>query len=193
MIRLYFAALGSVLLSGPAALADCKNDIQAMMKAGETASNYREETQTLIGGQVVQHSTQFYQDYSHFYQVVKETGVHWLVLGNQEYVSRDGMTWSPSRTRAPDWLEDRLAANAATRETIKDIACETEDLDGVTLRKFTYIQETTDPPAVSTVITWLPVDSDLPIKRSVTTEMSGQVIEMNVTFDRNDEVVLPKP
>ncbi|WP_417669552.1 hypothetical protein [Roseibium sp.] len=193
MFRAFSILCVSACVVSTAAQADCKSDIQAMMKAGETAENYREDTETLMGGQVVLHSTQLYRDYSHFLQRVKETGVNWLLLGDQEYTSSDGKTWSPAQKREADWLEKRLEGNAATREAIKDVACETEEIDGVSYRKFSYVQETTDPPVISTVVTWLAPETELPAKRSMKAEMNGQVIETNVTFTWDQQIELPQP
>jgi len=188
--------LAGCLLSGlglQAAQAGCKEDIQAMMKAGETAENYRLETETLIGGTPIQHSTQYYKDYSHFHQVVKETGVNWMVLGNQEYTSSDGKAWEPYRTRDSAWLEKTLAANEATRASIKDVVCGAEVLDGINYKKYSYVQETKEPAAVSAVAIWLDPATELPAKRYMKTELSGQVIETNVVITWGEEIMLPKP
>lgn len=191
-----FAALPLLIgASGfQAASADCRSDIQALMKAGETAENYLLVAELSMGGQVVQNSEQYYRDYSHFYQVIKQTGVHWLVLGNQEYTSSDGTNWTASQTRSPDWLADTLERNAETRAAIKDVACSSEQNNGKTFTTYQYVQETTTPvESVSTVTLWVDPDTGLPMKRHMTTLTGGQEIETSLRYEWLDTLELPSP
>jgi len=176
------------------ASADCKADIQAAMAAGEAAENYLLVTELSMGGQVVQNSEQYYRDYSHFYQVIKQTGVHWLVLGNQEYTSSDGTNWTASQTRAPDWLAETLKRNAETRAAIKEVECASEQVGDQTFTTYRYVQETTAPvESVSTVTLWIDPDTSLPAKRHMKTLTGGQEIETTVRYEWLDTLELPTP
>lgn len=181
-------------LGAIAASADCKSDIQALMKAGETAENYLLVAELSMGGQVVQNSEQYYRDYSHFYQIIKQTGLHWLVLGDQEYTSSDGKSWTASQTRDPDWLAETLKRNAETRAAIKDVGCGSEQVGDKTFTTYRYVQETTAPVgSVSTVTLWVDPDTSLPAKRHMKTLTGGQEIETAVRYEWLDTLELPTP
>lgn len=188
--------------------AGCTEDIQAMLSAGEKWENYRIETRTLMGGATVQHTQQWFRDYSHFHQAVRETGVHWLVLGTEEYTSRDGKTWQPSRMRNENWLEETLARNATLRETIRDASCDTETVDGVALVRFSHTQETMEPVrSVSQVTTLLDPETMRPVQRHMKTTTPAQTvqqgdaraeimesrIEMIVDYFWDEPITLPTP
>lgn len=184
------------------ALAGCREDVQAMLEAGETWENYRIETVTSMGGTPVQHTQQRFSDYSHFQQQVRETGVHWLVLGNEEYTSSDGQTWQRSQIRGENWLEKTLARNAELRETIRDTTCGEEEIDGNVYRRFEHVQETVAPVAsVSRVVTWLEPDNLRPFMRRMSTTMNAQAgttaansqIDMELRYFWDEEIVLPAP
>lgn len=181
-------------ISGQSALADCTSEIQAVMKAGQSAENYLLEAELSMGGQVVQNSELYYRDYSHFYHIVKQTGVHWLVLGNQEYTSGDGATWTASRTRDPDWLAETLKRNEETRAAIKDTDCTSEQIDSRPYNVYRYVQETTSPVAsVSTVTLWVDSDTALPSRRHMKTLTGGQEIETTIRYEWLDTLELPTP
>lgn len=190
----FTAALAATLsISAPAA-AGCREEVQAMMKAAEEAENYVIRTELLMGGNVVQTTEQRYRDYSHFYQHVKETGVHWLVLANQEYTSGDGQSFTPTRTRSDTWLEETLARNATLREAIRDTACSTEEMDGTTVTRFEHTQETKEPmESVSRVITWVDPATGRIARRHMTTSAGGQEMEIRTGYEWPGEVVLPNP
>jgi hypothetical protein len=176
------------------ALADCKSEIQAIMKAGETDENYVLVVELSMGGQVFQNSKQFYKDYSHFYHIVQQTGVHWLVLGDQEYTSSDGTNWTAGQKRDPAWLADTLKRNEETRANIKDVACASELVDGKNLITYRYVQETTIPvESVSTVTLWVDPDTSLPVKRHMKTLTGGQEIETSIRYERPNALDLPTP
>ncbi|MCD7058635.1 hypothetical protein [Pelagibacterium xiamenense] len=192
----------------PVAAADCRADIQALLQAGETWQNYRIETATLIEGVPVQHTGQWFRDYSHFYQIVEETGVHWLVLGSEEYTSSDGETWQRSQMRSENWLEETLAQNARLRESIRDTECGTETIDGKAFAHFAYIQETTSPVASrSRVSVWLDPETLRPaVRRMIVTtpaqavdfgetraEIAGSEVEMTTQYYWDEKIVLPSP
>ena len=44
------------LFSGTSAFAGCREDIQALMKTSEAETNFRLETEMLMGGKPVQHT-----------------------------------------------------------------------------------------------------------------------------------------
>lgn len=195
------------LLATPAA-AGCKEEIQAMLAAGEKWENYRIETRTVMGGTTVQHTQQRFRDYSHFQQTVRETGVHWLVLGSEEYTSRDGKSWQRSQMREENWLAETLARNALVREHIRDTACDTQTVDGVSHPRFTHTQETVEPVrSVSRVVTLLDPETRLPVQRHLKTttpaqtvqqgdtraEMMASQIEMIVDYFWDETIVLPAP
>ncbi len=187
-------AVVTVTAGGLSAHAGCKEDIQAMMKAGETAENYKLLVELGMGGQVVQNSEQYYRDYSHFYQIIKQTGVHWLVLGDQEYTSSDGNTWTASQKREADWLEKTLERNAETRAAIKDVSCTTEMLDDKTFTTYRYTQSTTLPVESTSVVTlWVDPETSLPQQRHMKTLVSGQEIETTTRYQWLDALELPTP
>ncbi|WP_367715889.1 hypothetical protein AB2N04_17470 [Nitratireductor sp. GISD-1A_MAKvit] len=207
MNRILIALLMALPLATPAG-AGCREDIQAMLAQGETWQNYRIETTTLMGGTPVQHTQQWFRDYSHFRQSVRETGVHVLVLGSEEYTSRDGKTWQRSRMRPENWLEETLARNASLRETIRDTACDTETIDGVSHLRFAHTQETVEPlKSVSQVVTLLDPETMRPVQRHLKTTTPAQTvdfggtpseimesrIEMTVKYFWDETVVLPEP
>ncbi|WP_404933266.1 hypothetical protein ABWH97_11190 [Nitratireductor sp. ac15] len=188
--------------------AGCKEDIQAMLAAGEKWENYRIETRTLMGGVTVQHTQQWFRDYSHFHQAVRETGVHWLVLGSEEYTSRDGETWQRSQMRKENWLEETLARNAILRETIRETSCDTETIDGISLVRFSHTQETMEPVrSVSHVTTLLDPKTMRPVERHMKTmtpaqsiqqgdtraEIMESRIEMMVDYFWDEPITLPAP
>ncbi|MCK7612211.1 hypothetical protein [Roseibium sediminicola] len=182
------------VLGAKAASKDCKSDIQALMKAGEIAKNYLLVAELSMGGQVVQNSEQYYRDYSHFYQIIKQTGLHWLVLDDQEYTSSDGKNWTASQTRDPDWLAETLKRNAETRASIKDVDCGSEKLGDKTFTTYSYVQETTAPvESISTVTLWVDPDTSLPAKRHTKTMTGGQEIETSVRYEWLDTLELPTP
>ena len=182
------------ILGTQSASADCKSDIQALMKAGETAENYTLATELSMGGQVVQNSEQYYRDYSHFYQIIKQTGVYWMVLGDQEYTSSDGVSWTASQKRDPDWLAETLKRNEETRAGIKDVDCSTEQIDGKTFNTYRYVQETMAPvQSVSTVTLWVDPDTALPAKRHMKTLTGGQEIDTSIRYEWMDSLELPTP
>lgn len=185
----------SVLLVGfgCAAEAGCVDDIRAMMEADISAKNFRLEAEVSADGTVIQHSSQQYKDYSHFYQFVKETGIHWLVLGNQEYLSKDGKAWSASQKRDADWLEKEQAQNKLTRETISETSCETETKDGRSYKVFRHKQVIKEPvESASDVTSWIDEKTGKLAMRVVKTESFGQSLS---TFQRYfwEEIVLPTP
>jgi len=176
------------------ALADCRSDIQAIMKAGESDENYVLDVKLSMGGQVVQNSKQYYKDYSHFYHFVEQTGVHWLVLGDQEYTSGDGTAWTASQKRDPDWLKETLQRNEETRAAIKDVVCASGEIDDKTLATYQYVQETTAPvQSVSTVTLWVDPETSLPVRRHMKTLTGGQEIETSVEYQWPETVNLPTP
>jgi len=192
------AFLAASLLIGvsgtQSASADCKSDIQAIMKAGETAENYLLTAELSMGGQVVQNSEQYYRDYSHFYQIIKQTGVHWLVLGDQEYTSSDGANWTASQKRAPDWLAETLKRNEETRAAIQDVDCASEEIDGKSFSTYRYVQETSAPvQSVSTVTLWVDPETSLPAKRHMKTLTGGQEIGTSIRYEWLDSLELPTP
>lgn len=194
MRRIAPAGLALLLASAGNAGAGCREDVQAMLKAGEEATNYRITTETIMGGQVVQRSEQAFRDYSHFRQHVKETGVHLLVLGEREYMSSDGASWKPWQTREADWLATTRARNARLRETIRDVECGTEEIDGVSYRRLRHVQETTEPmESVSDVVTHVDTATGRPAYRHMVTRVGGQEIEMKARYAWDEEVVLPQP
>ncbi|WP_133192684.1 hypothetical protein [Labrenzia sp. 011] len=164
------------------------------MKAGETAENYKLLVELGMGGRIIQDSEQYYRDYSHFYQVVKQTGVHWLVLDDQEYTSSDGNTWTASQKRDADWLEKTLERNAETRAAIKDVSCSTEMLGDKSFNTYMYTQETTAPVAAVSVVTlWVDPETSLPQQRHMKTLTGGQEIEATTRYEWLDTVELPSP
>ncbi|MHA7772421.1 hypothetical protein [Roseibium sp. M-1] len=183
----------SVFAAQPA-LADCKSEIQAIMKAGETDENYVLVVELSMGGQVFQNSKQLYKDYSHFYHIVQQTGVHWLVLGDQEFTSSDGTNWTAGQKRDPAWLTETLKRNEETRATIKDVACGSEQVGGKDLSTYTYVQETTVPvESVSTVTFWVDPVTSLPVKRQMKTLTGGQEIETSILYEWPNALDLPTP
>jgi len=192
---LFFGTIVLALATnGSSAKADCKSDIQSIMKAGESAENYMLSVDLSIGGQVLQNSEQFYSDYSHFYQIIKQTGVHWLVLGDQEYTSSDGTSWTASQKRNPDWLAETLKRNEETRAAIKDVVCSTEKVGDKTLASYQYVQETTLPvESVSTVTLWVDPQTLLPAKRHMKTLTGGQEIETTARYEWLESLELPTP
>ncbi len=185
------------LLGGASAFAGCREDIQALMKASEEETNFRLETEMLMGGRPVQHTVQYYKDYSHFYQEVKETGVKWLLLGNQEYMATDGGALTPYQTREPDWLEKSLAAGKLSRETISEPECGTETRDGKDYLKYAHTQvngggDTGIPESVTRSTVWVDPDTGKPAFRNMVTDVGGQQIESNITIFY-EEITLPTP
>lgn len=194
MRRIAPAGLALLLASVGNVHAGCREDVQAMLKAGEEARNYRIATETIMGGAAVQHSEQAFRDYSHFRQHVKETGVHLLVLGTEEYMSSDGTSWKPWQTREADWLETTLERNARLRDTIRDTECGTEEIDGVSYRRLRHVQETTEPmESVSDVVTHVDPATGRPAYRHMKTRVGGQEIEMKVRYFWDEAVELPQP
>ena len=194
MFRTVVFAFAALPFLAGSAIADCKEDIQAMLASGWDQGSYSIATELSMGGNPFQHTVQYYRDYSHFYQKVKETGVHWLVLGNQEYTSNDGKSWSPSQTRADDWIEKAQTEAARVRNEIKDTECTTEDIDGTTYKKFIHVQEFEEPMKVtSTVTTWVDPESNRPVRRHMLNNAGGQEIEIDTIFDFETEFQLPEP
>lgn len=161
-----------------------------------------------MGGKAVQHTEQFFADYSHFHQVVEETGVHWLVLGDQEFTSRDGVIWQASQTRPENWLEETKARNAALRDSISSPECGNETVDGKELIRLSHVQETTAPVAsVSDVVTWLDPATMRPKIRKMTTTRhttsgdqrkapavdTGPQIETVTVYSWDQAIALPTP
>lgn len=202
MKKTFLPAFFTVFCLTSTANADCRTDIQDMLAAGESWQNYRIETQTSMGGTVVQHSRQLFVDYSHFYQIVQETGVHWLVLGNDEFTSSDGKTWQRSQLRSKSWLEETLARNVELRESIRDTQCGTEVIDGTAYLRLAHVQETLKPVAsVSKVVTWLETTTLRPMRRQTATIINPQgndnqpasQIDMVADYIWDEEIVLPSP
>jgi hypothetical protein len=176
------------------ASAGCREDIQAMLKAVEKATNYRIVTKTIMAGSVVQHTEQHFLDYSHFYQRIEESRVHWLVLGNQEYMSSDGKNWKPWQTRDAGWLEKDLARNVELRNAVENVACGTEEVEGVLYRKFQYAQKSEKPmPTVSEIVTYLDLRSGRPAMRIINSVSGGQQFKTTASFRWDEQVVLPSP
>ncbi len=164
------------------------------MKAGETAENYKLLVELSMGGQVIQNSEQHYQDYSHFYQIVTQTGVHWMVLGDQEYNSSDGRNWTAGRKRDANWLAATLERNAETRSAITDVACSTEMLADKTLSRYQYTQATTTPVEATSLVTlWVDPETSLPARRHMITRTGGQEIESTANYVWMDNLALPTP
>lgn len=193
MFRMALAAGSLAACLAPAA-ADCRQDVQDLLKAAEEWTDYRITTETLMGGTAVQHSTQHYADYSHFYQHVEETGVHWLVLGNQEYLSKDGVTFTPHKERSENWLEEQKALNAAVRESVRDAQCSTVELDGKPHRLLHHVQETKEPvETISVVQSWVDEASGRLVRREAETEAHGQKFSMIYVYEWDVNVTLPDP
>ncbi|KFB11421.1 hypothetical protein [Nitratireductor basaltis] len=185
---------GLLALTLSSAAADCREEVQKLLEAGPEWTNYRIQTETVMGGNPVQHSRQDFADYSHFYQHVKETGVHWLVLGNQEYMSKDGVVFTPHKERPEDWYEKQLAQNRMLRETIRDTECSTVEMDGKPHRLLRHVQETTEPmETVSTVQSWVDEETGRLMRRHMAVEAGGQEFEINTVYDWDVEISLPEP
>jgi hypothetical protein len=165
-----------------------------MMKAAEEATNYRIVTKITMSGSGVQHTEQDFRDYSHFYQRNEETGFHWLVLGDQEYTSSDGENWKPWQTRDAGWLEKDLARNVELRDAVENVACGTEEVDGVAYQKFQYVQKTEEPmPTVSEIVTFLDLGSGRPAMRVVSSTSGGHQLETTSSFFWDEQIALPTP
>ena len=174
----------------------CLTELKTLMKTFDSQiPNSRVHTLITQGGETKQETKGRFIDEKNFvYESLRHN--YWtMVLGNDEYRSRNGKEWDKFKTRPDDWAKKASEFGAKIITEISDAKCgATEDVDGKTYKIYTYTHQATKPAPIKTSNKlYIEPDTGFRYRWISTLSVTTPPTVLSNTFVKDENVTLPEP
>lgn len=174
----------------------CLTELKTLMKTfDDQIPNSRVHTLITQGGETKQETKGRFIDEKNFvYESLRHN--YWtMVLGNDEYRSRNGKEWEKFKTRPDDWAKKARDFNAKMITEVSDATCgATEDVSGKTYNVYTYTHQSTNPAPIKTANKiYIEPDTGYRFRWVSTLSLTTPPTILMNTFVKDDTITLPEP